>query len=496
MGHKNSKNRNEEFKEALSKFETKEVKDLKKTFKRLCQLSGTKKTIDKQTFMDHFAEEKDDHFHINRVLAEHLFHAFDFRNEEKIDFEEFAIGTAMCCKGSSDEKMEFIFHVLATADGMVSKDDLSMILRTIVDAVYKLLHVEIEDHEKENTLKPLIDEAVNHFGKTESGKLNLEEFKHWAEANSQVMDFFEVLLHKGYQHKYSPAVPTLPEAPIPPPNLVLDNGTSATSELLDNESLLRLRGGLPHHLWPLDMELMYKPAVHGYSLKTFYNKIGKGPTLLVIKDKNGHRFGSFTSTQITDHGAGYYGDEDCFLFKLSPEFKLFIPTGANSSFVMSNQSALAFGGPGPNHGLWLDSDIDKGVSRESPTYGNQSLSSSEEFHCIQLEAWGFKPKEATPNSTPGTLRNSSRRELTSSTNAFTTSKKELVTLSVNKEHLQAKETQAKLVELETSKHNLEAELERIKKQLEKEKEEREKLEAQVKTSPPASRKNHETSTKT
>jgi len=494
MGHRNSTNRTEEFKDAISKFETKEIKDLKKTFKKLCQLSGTKKTIDKQTFMDHFAEEKEEHFHINKHLAEHLFHAFDFRNEDKIDFEEFAIGTAMCCKGTSDEKMEFIFHVLANSEGMVAKDDLSMILRTIVDAVYKLLKVEIEDHEKENMLKPLTDDAINHFGKTESGKLNLEEFKKWAEENSQVMDFFEVLLHKGYQHKYSPVVPTLPEAPIPPPNLVLDNGTPATSDLLDNDALLRLRGGLPHHLWPLDLELMYKPSVHGYSLKTFYNKLGKGATLLVMKDKTGNRFGAFTPMGISDHGTSYYGDEDCFLFRLSPEFKLFIPTGANASFILSNNSCLAFGGPAPNYGLWLDSDFDKGVSRESPTYGNTNLASSEEFHCLQVEAWGFKAKETSPST--GTLRNSSRRELATSSNNFNTSGSKNVahmTQSVNKEHLQAKETQAKLVELETSKHNLEAELERIKKQLEKEKEEREKLEAQVKTSPPATRKNHEDS---
>eukprot|EP01114_Cavostelium_apophysatum_P013687 TRINITY_DN3372_c0_g1_i2.p1 TRINITY_DN3372_c0_g1~~TRINITY_DN3372_c0_g1_i2.p1 ORF type:complete len:508 (+),score=164.23 TRINITY_DN3372_c0_g1_i2:193-1716(+) len=482
MGGSQGKARSEVFDESLHKFRGKELKDLKKSFKKLCTLSGSKKSVDKDTFMAHFAEGKKEDFHLPPNLAEHLFHAFDDKNENKIDYEQFIVGIAMCCKGSSDEKMEFIFHVLANNEGFVMEDELLPMMRSSVEAVYNMLHLEIDKEESEALLNNLIEDAKTHF---QGGKLNYEEFKKWAEENAQVMDFFEVLLHKGYQANYVPATkPSLPEAPAAPPSMLSENGSAITSDLLDGETLVRLRAALPSQHWNSDLELIYKPSLHGYSLKTLYNRVGKGATLIVIKDKQGHRFGAFCPVAPTDHGTQPYGDADVFLFKLSPEFHIYIPTGNNNTFITSSNQYISFGGPAPTYALWLDSDIDKGVSKESPTFANQCLASSEEFSCVSLECWSFRPKRSITPDSHATIASQTTPSLTRSSTPginlrASTTKETNQAPPINKEQLAVKGAQVKLVELEHNNQTLQAELERIKKELEREKQEKSKLEKQI-----------------
>ena len=40
-------------------------------------------------------------------------------------------------------------------------------------------------------------------------------------------------------------------------------------------------------------------------------------------------------------------------------------------------------------GLWLDEDLYRGGSHSCKTFANETLSSSEDFICCGLEAWGF-----------------------------------------------------------------------------------------------------------
>lgn len=40
-------------------------------------------------------------------------------------------------------------------------------------------------------------------------------------------------------------------------------------------------------------------------------------------------------------------------------------------------------------GLWLDEDLYRGRSHSCETFANDTLSSSEDFICCGLEAWGF-----------------------------------------------------------------------------------------------------------
>jgi len=46
-------------------------------------------------------------------------------------------------------------------------------------------------------------------------------------------------------------------------------------------------------------------------------------------------------------------------------------------------------GAGPNFGLWMDSDFERGSSTHCETFDNPCLSSTEDFQILLLEVWGF-----------------------------------------------------------------------------------------------------------
>lgn len=56
----------------------------------------------------------------------------------------------------------------------------------------------------------------------------------------------------------------------------------------------------------------------------------EGPTVLVIKDREGYIYGGYASKPWERHG-DFYGDMKSFLFQLYPKASIFKPTGANSN---------------------------------------------------------------------------------------------------------------------------------------------------------------------
>jgi len=489
MGGKNSKEHVPDYKDALSKFQSKELAHLKKTFKKLSALSeselgkkGKNKTIDKKTFEEHFCEGQgnDSEFHLPSMLADHLFKVMDWNSEDQIDFEEFVIAIAMCCKGTSDQKIEFCYSVFTGAGdfqkAQLSKDDMYEGLKTIVFTVDRLLGVETREEEEEEHIRALVEDAFLHFAKTDPVRLTYEEFRQWAETNSQVMDFMEVLIHKGFESKYIPqTAPVLPEAPPPVPTL-LYNGQPFSSDLLDEEAILKLRDCIPSGWRNTDFDLLYKASLHGYSLKTCYHNVATSQTKLylwVLKDSGGHRFGGFLPTPVhIDTGTKFYGDSNCFVFSLAPTFAVYYPSSSNSNYFASCSAYVAFGGP--DFAIYLDSDIDKGISKVSETFGNPSLSATENFDCVHLEVWGLKLRDVERQnsaSTPASMRQSGSNMLKKATSS---------TGVVEEKSRPRTEEEKKIDDLFKSNVDLQSELEKLKKQLEEEKGKREHLESTIK----------------
>ena len=93
-----------------------------------------------------------------------------------------------------------------------------------------------------------------------------------------------------------------------------------SSQILSNDEIIFLDEEKPERLVGCTWELAFSTELHGYLLSTLYRnmKSWTGPTLLVVKDKRGHRFGAFVTESFKPddkiHGGG-----ECFVFRLKHE---------------------------------------------------------------------------------------------------------------------------------------------------------------------------------
>ena len=93
-----------------------------------------------------------------------------------------------------------------------------------------------------------------------------------------------------------------------------------SSQILSNDEIIFLDEEKPERLVGCTWELVFSTEVHGYLLSTLYRNLKSwtGPTLLVVKDKRGHKFGAFVTESFKPddkiHGGG-----ECFVFRLKHE---------------------------------------------------------------------------------------------------------------------------------------------------------------------------------
>lgn len=84
-----------------------------------------------------------------------------------------------------------------------------------------------------------------------------------------------------------------------------------------------------------------------------------------------------------------------FLWKATDEsaVQTFKWTGRNDYMVLTEPHYLSFGGGDGKYGLWLDGQLEKGVSSRCPAFDNDVLctsgqsASDGQFECITLEVW-------------------------------------------------------------------------------------------------------------
>lgn len=164
--------------------------------------------------------------------------------------------------------------------------------------------------------------------------------------------------------------------------------------LLPIEVVWAMRGHLPNRFKYHDWKLIFSTAMHGTSLLTYYKALeDKEPTLLVIRDTDGHIFGGFASQawHISKH---FFGTGESFLFSIHPTFAIYNWTGADDYYCIGKRDFLAMGGGGTSgrYGLWLDSELSAGTSEVCKTFLNRRLSLNEEFNCSLVEVYHIVPK--------------------------------------------------------------------------------------------------------
>jgi len=166
----------------------------------------------------------------------------------------------------------------------------------------------------------------------------------------------------------------------------------AESQILTKKQVHLLTRKLPSRTVGHSWELIYSTTIHGISLSTLYrNFIGYDtPVLIVVKDENQKVFGAFMS-EVPRVSEGFYGTGESLLFSFTSDttLKTFNWTGENNFFIKGSKSSMVIGGGEGIFGLWLDEDLYRGGSHSCKTFANDTLSSSEDFICCGLEAWGF-----------------------------------------------------------------------------------------------------------
>lgn len=73
---------------------------------------------------------------------------------------------------------------------------------------------------------------------------------------------------------------------------------------------------------------------------------------------------------------------DCIRFKAFPY------SGVNDFMIYCQRDYLSVGGGDGHYGLWLDQDLENGISEPCPTFGNEALSDEgKKFDVLGVEIW-------------------------------------------------------------------------------------------------------------
>ena len=214
---------------------------------------------------------------------------------------------------------------------------------------------------------------------------SFEEFRGWAAGFPGLLQALCALLdplRDGY-----PAVRT--------PSLV--HAGDRADSLLDEFHAWLLAARLP-----LDCGLrwrqLYSSRTHGRAWPAFVAKVAeRGPTVLVIRDTEGHVFGGYAPESWEKQANCFFGEEgySSQVFRLWPTLSVHKSTGRSSNFQYFgtgctsgiNPNGCGFGGKLNYFALFLDASFERGHSFAGSTYDNPVLASGLRFEIDTVECW-------------------------------------------------------------------------------------------------------------
>nr|XP_034841343.1 nuclear receptor coactivator 7 isoform X15 [Maniola hyperantus] len=206
-----------------------------------------------------------------------------------------------------------------------------------------------------------------------------------------------------------------------PPDLI------GTSEIFTMEHREKLCTVLPARAQGYMWSLTFSTSQHGFSLASMYRKMQRvdSPVLLVIQDTDNNVFGALTSCALrpSEH---FYGTGESLLFSFQrvedvrrrsqslpddtdlkedkdekkdeteeqtvpfkTKFKYWGWTGDNMYFIRGSNDNISIGAGDGKFGLWLDGDLYLGRTQRCTTYGNEPLTTREDFIVKIMECWTF-----------------------------------------------------------------------------------------------------------
>ncbi|KAG9455016.1 hypothetical protein H6P81_007920 [Aristolochia fimbriata] len=340
---------------AMRSFTKSELDDLKSLFKSLAvQAQNDGKFVTPSVFQAYFG--------IHEPLGSRLFDLVtQKRNDGKLTFEDLVIAKAVYEKGSPREIEDFIYQLVdVNGDDMVGRSDLEAVLTSVLSAIFSSSNAEngvVSCHE-------VFDAFLNAatFSKKIEGcaetSMSMEDFRIWCNLLPSLRKFLGGLM--------MPPDPGNLGSHIP--HLSYPEHVNSDLVILRKEYAWHIGGALSQdqlEAW----KLLYHSSINGLSFNTFFGSITAedGPTILLIKDKEGYVYGGYAS-QPWDRRSDFYGDMKSFLFQLYPRASIFRPTGANHNLQWcavnfssaSIPNGIGFGGQVNHFGLFLSESFDHG----------------------------------------------------------------------------------------------------------------------------------------
>lgn len=384
MGNSQSPPADPRFSSATRAFTQKDLEDLNSLFVSLAaQSKSNNEYISLSVFQAYFG--------LKSSLGERLFDLVtQQRKDNKLTFHDLVIAKSVYEKGTRDDIEEFIYQLLnVTGDGVVGRCDIESVLAAILRSIFSLE----ASNPGLNSHREIINVFLNaaKFSKVVEGaaekSMSFEDFRSWCVLLPSVRKFLGSLLIPPDAGRLGSQVPQLVHGDNINPDLIL----------LREEYAWHIGGALPHHEL-VEWKLLYHSAINGMSFNTFLGSTsnGEGPTILIIKDKDGYIYGGYASQPWERHG-DFYGDLKSFLFQLYPKASIFKPTGANNNvqWCAANFSSesipngIGFGGRVNHFGLFLSASFDVGQTFTCTTFGSPCLSKTNRIFPEVIECWGI-----------------------------------------------------------------------------------------------------------
>jgi hypothetical protein len=174
--------------------------------------------------------------------------------------------------------------------------------------------------------------------------------------------------------------------------------------VLPYEARIELLPRLPRAQRDQPWRCLFSSAEHGSSITTLLARAhGRGPTVVLVRDRQQHVFGAFAAEPWPSHPSPHYsGTGEGFLFSTWPKgFRAWGWTRRNRHLQLASRDCLAFGGGG-HFGLWISGSLDVGSTARSDTYENEPLTEhavsggleapldgSSAFEVAEVQIWGF-----------------------------------------------------------------------------------------------------------
>ncbi|XP_076932747.1 uncharacterized protein LOC143598409 [Bidens hawaiensis] len=320
------------------------------------------------------------------------------RKDQQLTFEDLVIAKGTYEKGTKDEIDEFLYQLCdIDGDGNLVRSDLEAVISGILDNISS----HKEDESSSSNYKPvnIFLDAAN-FTKDNEGNseksMSFEDFRSWLRFVPSARKFLISLLK-----------PSSSSSQVP--NLTHQEHIDSNMLILKEEYAWLIGGALSHQELS-EWKLLYHSSLNGLSFNTFLGKISnaEGPTVLIIKVKEGYIYGGYASQPWERH-ADFYGDMKSFLFQLYPKASIYRPTGANNNIQWcavnfssdSIPNGIGFGGRAGHFNLFISSNFDNGHTFTGPTFNNPCLSKNNHIYPDAIECWGIVLKGAQQEKQDG-----------------------------------------------------------------------------------------------